>query len=178
MLYTCIYIYIIHCILFCVFSDEVNRRKIARNAKDVGKGQLYTSAQQITDQCLRDVVGNQPEMLLGETTILIIYSLIAMIMSYFLSFCETMYYISSYINIIFFPHMYVLGLGAVRNIAYSVNRARKEMRPDEPDNLDFALDYEFIGRDFIKGDVRVGNKRHIILASDQMLTKMSTCNHL
>lgn len=74
--------------------------------------------------------------------------------------------------------MYVLGLGAVRNIASNMNHARKEMRPDEPNNLDFALDHEFIGRDFVKGDVRVGNKRHIILASDQMLSKLSTCTHL
>ena len=59
-----------------------------------------------------------------------------------------------------------------------VNRTRKALRPDESRDLDFRLDLNHIGPDFVQGDLLVDGQRHVILATPQMLQLLSRCNHL
>nr|XP_034324221.1 uncharacterized protein LOC105318372 [Crassostrea gigas] len=46
----------------------------------------------------------------------------------------------------------------------AANRIRQKLRPAEPKDLTFEIDQRFL-RDFIQGDVRVENERHIPLAT-------------
>ena len=56
----------------------------------------------------------------------------------------------------------------------------KSSRPSDPTTLDFELDEEFINRihdGFLKGDVSVGQRRHLIFATHaqlQLLGKLSS----
>lgn len=46
------------------------------------------------------------------------------------------------------------------------NLIRQKLRPAEPKDLTFEIDQRFLGcEDFIQGDVRVENERHILLAT-------------
>lgn len=54
-------------------------------------------------------------------------------------------------------------------MARTVNYNRKTHRPHDPDGLHFDLNLNEIGADFVKGDVWVGEKRHIIFATDYQL---------
>jgi hypothetical protein len=58
-------------------------------------------------------------------------------------------------------------------IARTANRLRQKIRPQDPTNLDFTLNIDCIPEDFMKADVQVKNRRHLILATDQQLQLLS-----
>ena len=51
-------------------------------------------------------------------------------------------------------------------LARQANRLRQRMRPAEPTDLDFHLEEDHIPADFLKGDVEVKDRRHLIFAAD------------
>ena len=54
-------------------------------------------------------------------------------------------------------------------MARQANRLRQRMRPAEPTDLDFDLEENHIPADFLKGDVEVKDRRHLIFAADEQL---------
>ena len=50
-------------------------------------------------------------------------------------------------------------------MAAYVNRTRNALRPDESRDLDFRLDLNHIGPDFVQGDLRVDGHRHTTAAA-------------
>ena len=59
---------------------------------------------------------------------------------------------------------------SVENLARAANRRRQKSRPQEPKNLDFVLDEEFIQNNFLRADLLVGRKRHLVFATDKQHT--------
>ena len=55
-------------------------------------------------------------------------------------------------------------------LARIANRKRAKLRPAEPKTSDFELNVEYLPREFLKGDIAVANRRHILLATDNMLS--------
>lgn len=53
------------------------------------------------------------------------------------------------------------------------NRKRQCLRPDDPAGLDFEIMMEHIPDDFLRGDVSVKERRHIIFASNHQLDLLS-----
>ena len=66
---------------------------------------------------------------------------------------------------------------STNNMARRVNRERKIHRPIDPKTLDFDLDVRYLGNDFLKGDIKVGTSRHIILATDYQIQLLSQSFH-
>ena len=64
-------------------------------------------------------------------------------------------------------------LPTIRNLAGAGNWHRRKVRPHEPKNLDFELDFAQIPDDFFQGDVVVDIARHVILATPAMLQLLS-----
>ena len=62
-------------------------------------------------------------------------------------------------------------------MARRVNRERKAHRPIDPKTQDFDLDVRYLGNDFLKGDIKVGTSRHIILATDYQIQLLSQSFH-
>ena len=58
---------------------------------------------------------------------------------------------------------------ATNNMARAVNHSWKTLCPIDPRNLDFDMDSTSIGVEFLKGDIWVDHKCHILLASDYQL---------
>ena len=57
----------------------------------------------------------------------------------------------------------------VSNLARQANRKRQKARPAEPTDLDFELDERNIPTNFLKADVRVGSRRHLVFSRGEML---------
>lgn len=55
----------------------------------------------------------------------------------------------------------------------NANRVRQRARPDEPRDLDFDLDMDHVPPNFFRKDVKVGERRHLIFASDEQLRLLS-----
>ena len=68
-------------------------------------------------------------------------------------------------------------MSSANNMARRVNLKRKLQRPEDPRTLEFDLDADRIGPAFVKGDVRVGASRHIILATDYQLQLLRESHH-
>ena len=65
---------------------------------------------------------------------------------------------------------------ALRNpeyLARAANRHRQKMRPAEPTDLEFEMQEELIPADFLKSDVKVDEKRHLVFATQNMLNLMT-----
>ncbi|KAJ8309881.1 hypothetical protein KUTeg_011746, partial [Tegillarca granosa] len=62
----------------------------------------------------------------------------------------------------------------IHNLQRITNRQREKTRPAEPQDLDFEINYYYLPDNFVRKDVRVGSKRHIILATDQQLELLSS----
>lgn len=61
----------------------------------------------------------------------------------------------------------------VANLARQANRKRQKARPDEPTDLDFELDPQHIPANFLKGDVKVGDRRHLVFSTPKMLALLA-----
>lgn len=64
-------------------------------------------------------------------------------------------------------------LPSVDAIARAANRRRHRFRPRHPADLEFELSLEHMPDNFLRGDVRVGSRRHIIIATDRQLELLS-----
>jgi len=53
------------------------------------------------------------------------------------------------------------------------NRVRRRLRPEEPTDLDFTVDDRHTPDGFLRKDVRVRDRRHLVFATDQQLTLLS-----
>lgn len=59
------------------------------------------------------------------------------------------------------------------NLQRTANRARQKLRPAEPSSLDFDIEMEHVPQDFMKADIEVGTRRHLMFASDDQLKKLA-----
>jgi len=57
----------------------------------------------------------------------------------------------------------------IENLKRATNRKREKLQPTEPTSLDFDLDVEFIGSDFLQTDVQVDEGRHLLFATPDQL---------
>ncbi len=67
-------------------------------------------------------------------------------------------------------------LPALRNpeyLARAANRHRQKMRPAEPTDLEFEVNEDHIPEDFLKSDVKVDGRRHLVFATQNMLDLLS-----
>ncbi|KAI0228016.1 hypothetical protein LSAT2_021504 [Lamellibrachia satsuma] len=55
------------------------------------------------------------------------------------------------------------------NLACRAYRVRAAVRPRNPDNLDFHLNEDFVPDSFLRGDIRVDDRRHLLFASDRLV---------
>ena len=58
-------------------------------------------------------------------------------------------------------------------IARQANRLRQRHRPEDPDDLDFALDNTHLPDDFLQADVEARNRRHLVFAVAEQLELLS-----
>ncbi|KAK3727606.1 hypothetical protein QZH41_012639 [Actinostola sp. cb2023] len=64
-------------------------------------------------------------------------------------------------------------LTAPANIARAANRLRQRLRPADPKDLEFIIDEEAIPSGFLRADVKVKNRRHLIFATDPQLETLA-----
>ena len=57
--------------------------------------------------------------------------------------------------------------------ARQANRKRQKLRPKDPTNLDFELDENHLPDNFLRADVRVHARRHLIFATNEQLHQLS-----
>ena len=65
-------------------------------------------------------------------------------------------------------------MAATNNLAYRVNHHQRILRPQDPQTLDFQLDLNHVDDGFVRGDIHVQQKRHIVVASDYQMELL--CN--
>ena len=58
------------------------------------------------------------------------------------------------------------------NFQRCANRLRERMRPDEPTSLQFDIDERHVAENFFQADISVGSRRHLMFATDNMLSKL------
>ena len=64
-------------------------------------------------------------------------------------------------------------LPSVNNLARAANRKRHRTQPHHPKDLDFELQQDHVSENFLRGDVRDGECRHLVLATDTQLTLLA-----
>jgi len=57
--------------------------------------------------------------------------------------------------------------------ARMANRVRGKQRPEEPTDLEFAIDDRHVPEGFLRADVRVKDRRHLVFANDQQVALLS-----
>ena len=146
----------------CV-TDHGVQAQILRDAKETGKEKVFVSARTIIEQSIKEHASHDINMLSSKSTNVasgpdhMKYSVLLKMAT---------------LNIIF-----ILDMPATNNLARAVNHSRRKQRPIDPRNLDFDMDSTSIGVEFLKGDIWVDHKRHIILASDYRLRLVTTSVH-
>ena len=65
-----------------------------------------------------------------------------------------------------------LGLPKPQHVARQANRLRQKLRPKDPTDLDFELEEEHIPDGFLRSDLRVRRRRHLIFATDDQLNQL------
>ena len=55
------------------------------------------------------------------------------------------------------------------NLERVANRHRQKMRPNHPSDLDFEIHYDHVPRAFLKRDIIVNEKRHLLCATDHQI---------
>lgn len=64
-------------------------------------------------------------------------------------------------------------LGKPDYLARAANRHRQKSRPEEPSNLDFELNEDHVPGDFLRSDVKVDGRRHLVFATENMLNLLT-----
>ena len=59
------------------------------------------------------------------------------------------------------------------NLAPQANYKQRKTRPEDPRDLAFEMDMAHVHADFLQGDIRVDQARHIILATPTMVSLLS-----
>ena len=67
------------------------------------------------------------------------------------------------------PYSSLPGLPNVANLTRTANRARQSIRPEDPVDLDFEINSDYIPDNFLREDVKVDGRRHLIFATNNML---------
>ena len=57
-------------------------------------------------------------------------------------------------------------------MARAANRLRQQLRPEDPTDLAFEISEENIPADFLKADVCIRSKRHLVFATSQQLQQL------
>ena len=55
------------------------------------------------------------------------------------------------------------------SLARKCNRLRHDSRPHNPETLDFDMDDSALPENFLRADIKVGNRRHLVFYNDQLL---------
>ena len=55
------------------------------------------------------------------------------------------------------------------HLARAVNQLRQKLHPDDPTDLDFTIQDDHLPDDFLKADVQVGARRHLVFSTPEML---------
>ena len=58
-------------------------------------------------------------------------------------------------------------------MARAANRLCQQLRPEDPKDLNFELRDDCLPTDFLRADVRVKDRRHLVFTSDQQLEQLS-----
>ena len=61
------------------------------------------------------------------------------------------------------------------HLARTANRHRQSARPAEPMDLNFDIDTDYVGTDFLQSDIRVGDRQHIVCGTQDMLGLLGQC---
>ena len=128
----------------CVLQAQA---QILRDAKETGKQKVFVSTRTIIEQPIKEHASHDINMLSSKLTNVtsgpdhMKYSVLLKMPT---------------LNIVF-----ILDMPATNNLARAVNHSRKKQCPIDHRNLDSTS----IGVQFLKGDIWVDHKRHIILAS-------------
>ena len=64
-------------------------------------------------------------------------------------------------------------LSSIENLARAANRRRQRRRPRDPNDLKFELQQDYIPDGFVKADINVGERCHILLATDAQLALLA-----
>lgn len=59
------------------------------------------------------------------------------------------------------------------NLAKAANYLRQRLRPSDPTDLNFEIDSNHIPEGFMRGDIKIGSRRHLIFATDAQLSVLS-----
>jgi hypothetical protein len=57
-------------------------------------------------------------------------------------------------------------------LARAANRLRQSARPNDPVNLEFDLNHDHIAPNFLRADIRVRERRHLMFANDMFANDM------
>ena len=64
-------------------------------------------------------------------------------------------------------------LPSIGNLARAANRNRHGTRPRHPTDLTFDIQQDHVPEDFLRADIQVGTRRHLLLATDTQLTMLA-----
>lgn len=65
-----------------------------------------------------------------------------------------------------------VGLPKPDNLSRAANLHRQKFRPKDPVTLDFEIERDFIGEDFLLDDIRIDSQRHIIFGTSEQLQQL------
>ena len=71
------------------------------------------------------------------------------------------------------PYTTCPGLPSLANLSRAANRARQSIRPEDPVDLEFEINTEYIPENSLRGDIKVDDRRHLVFATNHMLNILS-----
>ena len=71
------------------------------------------------------------------------------------------------------PYTTCPGLPSLANLSRAAIRARQSIRPEDPVDLEFEINTEYIPENFLRGDIKVNDRRHLVFATNHMLNILS-----